>query len=69
MHGEHGRRETVLPAKRQRIMPDPDGGRPTQIHAVPLEERAVDSQGRVLPWGLEWHKQVTMLSFNGDEAC
>ncbi len=32
------------------------GGRPTQIHAVPLEERAVDSQGRTLPWALEWHE-------------
>lgn len=31
-------------------------GRPTQVHAVPPEERAVDSQGNELPWGLEWHE-------------
>ncbi len=41
--------------KRQR-MSAPIGGRPTQFHAVPLEERAVDSQGRTLPWALEWHE-------------
>ena len=31
-------------------------GRPTQVHAVPPEERAVDSQGNELPWALEWHQ-------------
>lgn len=31
-------------------------GRPVQVHAVPLEERAFDSQGNRLPWGLEFHK-------------
>ena len=31
-------------------------GRPTQVHAVPPEERAVDSQGNELPWALEWHE-------------
>ncbi len=41
--------------KRQR-MSAPVGGGPTQFHAVPLEERAVDSQGRTLPWALEWHE-------------
>ena len=35
-------------------MSAPVGGRPTQFHAVPLEERAVDSKGRKLPWALEW---------------
>lgn len=30
------------------------GGRPTQIHAVPYEERALDSHGRKLPWAHEW---------------
>lgn len=29
-------------------------GRPTQIHAVPPEERAFDENGNQLPWGLEW---------------
>ena len=29
-------------------------GRPTQFHAVPLEERAIDNQGQPLPWALEW---------------
>lgn len=29
-------------------------GRPTQFHGVPLEERAVDSEGNRLPWALEW---------------
>ncbi|MCJ1467210.1 hypothetical protein MMC07_005833 [Pseudocyphellaria aurata] len=37
-------------------MSDPANGRPTQFHAVPLDERAVDSQGRTLPWALEWHE-------------
>lgn len=57
VYGANGRRETVLPpAKRQRITPDPDNGRPTQIHAVPWEERAVDSNGNKLPYALEWHE-------------
>ena len=30
------------------------GGKPTQIHAVPYEERAFDSHGRKLPWAHEW---------------
>ena len=37
-------------------MSAPVGGRPTQFHAVPPEDRAVDSQGRTLPWALEWHE-------------
>ena len=38
--------------KRQRM--SASGGRPTQFHAVPPEDRATDSQGRLLPWSLEW---------------
>lgn len=34
------------------------GGRPTQIHAVPYEERALDSHGRKLPWAHEWPEYV-----------
>ena len=37
-----------MTAARERI------GRPTQFHAVPPEERAVDAQGNRLPWALEW---------------
>ena len=33
-------------------------GRPTQFHAVPADERAVDSGGKQLPWALEWHESV-----------
>ncbi|KAL8669144.1 MAG: hypothetical protein Q9168_006257 [Polycauliona sp. 1 TL-2023] len=29
-------------------------GRPTQFHAVPPEDRALDENGNQLPWGLEW---------------
>lgn len=29
-------------------------GRPTQFHAVPVEERAVDRNGKKLPYALEW---------------
>ena len=37
--------------------PKMDGsfGRPTQVHSVPPEERAVDGKGNKLPWALEWH--------------
>lgn len=38
--------------KKRKIM---SAGRPTQFHAVPVEERAEDSHGQTLPWGLEWH--------------
>ncbi|KAG8528718.1 uncharacterized protein KY384_006405 [Bacidia gigantensis] len=41
------------PSKRPRM--DASFGRPTQVHGVPLEERAFDSKGNRLPWGLEWH--------------
>lgn len=36
-------------------------GRPTQFHAVPVEERAIDSQGKTLPWALEWHEYVKLI--------
>ncbi|KAL9098062.1 MAG: hypothetical protein Q9163_006203 [Psora crenata] len=42
------------PPSKRRAM-DAGHGRPTQIHGVPLEERALDSKGNRLPWGLEWH--------------
>ena len=57
---EKGRIEEVhpipkqSPAKRQAM--DADYGRPTQVHGVPPEERAYDSKGNRLPWGLEWHE-------------
>ena len=40
-------------------MDDPFG-RPTQVHGVPLEDRASDSKGNKLPWGLEWHESVSI---------
>ena len=33
-------------------------GRPTQFHAVPVEERAVDRNGKKLPYALEWPELV-----------
>ena len=36
----------------------PRGGRPTQFHGVPLEERAFDTSGNRLPWALEWAECV-----------
>lgn len=47
----------------------PSDGQPTQIHAVPLEERAVDSQGQTLPWAEEWHESVTLLPSDSKETC
>lgn len=61
--------ETDSASKRQKSVSDPDEGRPTQVHAVPLHERAVDSQGRVLPWGLEWHEYITLLSIAAMEPA
>ena len=31
---------------------------PTQFHAVPENERAVDANGKRLPWSLEWPELV-----------
>lgn len=57
VHGKNGRRETILtPTPKKQKMSDLANGRPTQFHGVPLEERAVDSQGRTLPWSLEHHE-------------
>ena len=58
-NGIHGREELITELEPE---PEPElvrskkmsGGRPTQIHAVPLEERAFDSKGNRLPWALEW---------------
>ena len=36
-------------------------GRPTQFHAVPVEERAVDRNGKKLPYALEWPESVLPL--------
>ena len=33
-------------------------GQPMQVHAVPLEDRAFDSQGRRLPYAKEWPESV-----------
>ncbi|MCJ1470512.1 hypothetical protein MMC07_009158 [Pseudocyphellaria aurata] len=41
-------------AKRQHEW-DSTPARPTQFHAVPWDERAVDKHGNKLPWALEWH--------------
>lgn len=46
---------TPLPSPKLQAM-DGAFGRPTQVHGVPLEERAFDSKGNRLPWGLEWHE-------------
>lgn len=29
-------------------------GQPMQVHAVPIEDRAFDSQGKRLPYAKEW---------------
>ena len=50
-----GRQEDVLEV-RQLKEPTYDmaAGRAMQVHAVPFEERAIDSKGNRLPWALEW---------------
>lgn len=53
VYDKNGRRETVLPPKRRKFS-DPENARPTQFHGVPEAERAVDSEGRMLPFSLEW---------------
>ncbi|KAL8697304.1 MAG: hypothetical protein Q9201_007194, partial [Fulgogasparrea decipioides] len=52
---------TKFSSKRRKLNPTPEeikhmmaNGRPTQIHAVPEEERAIDENGNRLPWALEW---------------
>ncbi|KAL8693867.1 MAG: hypothetical protein Q9218_001376 [Villophora microphyllina] len=52
-------RTTKYSSKRRKLDSDYDykmmgGGRPTQFHAVPPEERAIDANGNQLPWALEW---------------
>lgn len=47
---------TGPPPSRKRQAMEGAFGRPTQVHGVPLEERAFDSKGNRLPWGLEWHE-------------
>lgn len=44
--------------KRRKITFDMNSGpgQPTQFHGVPLEERAFDSNGNLLPWSLEYHE-------------
>lgn len=36
-------------------------GRPTQFHAVPVEERAVDRNGKKLPYALEWPESASSI--------
>ncbi|KAI4251684.1 MAG: hypothetical protein LQ352_004709 [Teloschistes flavicans] len=52
-------RTTKFSPKRQKLNAEYDYkmmdlGRPTQFHAVPPEERAIDANGNQLPWALEW---------------
>ena len=66
-HGAEGRRETYDSDHDKKYVEDQEkeylakrrmmtfgGGKPTQIHAVPYEERALDSRGKKLPWAHEW---------------
>lgn len=62
-------REEEVERVRKHQTLNPTRGRPTQFHAVPLEERAVDSNGNRLPWALEWHSCVTSFSFDRSGHC
>lgn len=53
IYGSDSLQESLTRDKKRLAM---SAGRPTQFHAVPAEERAVDSHGNTLPWSLEWHE-------------
>ena len=35
-------------------------GQPTQVHGVPIEERAIDSKGNLLPWAIVFGESVLL---------
>ena len=54
-YNKQGRNERIYEQETPKKSTDTmSAGRPTQIHAVPAEERAFNSKGIRLPWGLEW---------------